>query len=78
MYDWWELVSSWAPSAQNGERGITEDPRLWVKKLMSERGVRALPRPMEQLGRAVDSWEFWEVVDIMPTVTLHSTVACVA
>lgn len=45
---------------------------------MGERGIRALPRPMEQLGRTVDSWEFWEVMGIVPNVTLHSTVACVA
>lgn len=45
---------------------------------MGEQGIRALPRPMEQLGRIVDSWEFWEAVGIMPTVTLHSTVAYVA
>jgi len=78
VYDWWELVSSWTPSAQNGERDIAEDPRLWVRRLMGERGLRALPRPVEQLGCAVDSWEFWEVSGIMPTVTLHTTVAYVA
>ena len=78
VYDWWELVSSWTPPTQKGECDITKDPRLWVKQLMSERGIRALPRPIEQLGRTVDSWEFWEVVGMMPTVTLHSAVAYVA
>lgn len=78
VYDWWELVSSWTPSAQKGECDVTEDPRFWVKQLMGERGIWALPRPMQQLGRTVDSWEFWEVTGIMPTVTLHSTVAHVA
>lgn len=78
VYDWWELVSSWSPPAHNGERDITEDPRLWVKQLMGERGVRALPRPMEQLGRTLDSWEFWDVIGIIPTVTLHSAVAYIA
>lgn len=77
VYDWWELVSSWTPSEQI-ECDIMGDPRLWVKQLMDERGIRVLPRPMEQLGRIVDSWEFWEVVGIMPTVTLHSTVAYIA
>ena len=78
VYDWWELVSSWAPSAQDGERDVTENPRLWVKQLMGERGIRAFPRPMEQLGSTLDSREFWDVVGIMPGVTLHSAVAYVA
>ncbi|KAF9778855.1 hypothetical protein BJ322DRAFT_1090007 [Thelephora terrestris] len=78
VYDWWELVSSWAPSVQNGECDTAEDPRLWVKQLMGERGVRALPRPMEQLGRTLDCWEFWEVIGISPTVTLHSAIAYTA
>ena len=78
VYDWWELVSSWTPSAQNGEYDVTENrdnPRFWVKQLMGERGIRALPRPMEQLGRTLDSREFWEVVGLTPRVTLHSAVA---
>lgn len=78
VYDWWELVSSWGPPAHDGERDITEGPRLWVKQLMGERGVRALPRPMEQLGRTLDSCEFWDVIGIIPTVTLHSAVAYIA
>jgi len=45
---------------------------------MSERGIRALPRPIDQLGRALDSKEFWEVVGVTPGVTLHSAVAYLA
>lgn len=75
MYDWWELVSSWTPSTQNGVYDVTDNPRLWVKQLMSERDIRALPRPMEQLGPTLDSREFWEVVGVTPGVTLHSAVA---
>jgi len=79
VYDWWELVSSWAPSARiDGERDVANDPRLWVKQLMNERGIRALPRPMEQLGRLLDSSEFWEVIGIFPTISLHSAVASIA
>ena len=74
VYDWWELVFSCAPPGQNGECDITEDPRLWVKHLMGERDIRALPRPIEQLGRALDSREFWEVSGIEPTVGLHTAV----
>ena len=78
VYDWWELVSSWTPSARSGEYDVTNNPTLWVKQLMSERGIRALPRPMEQLGRTLDSREFWEVVELTPWVTLHSAVASFA
>jgi len=78
VYDWWELVSSWTPPVQKGEHNVTENPRLWVKDLMGERGIRALPRPMEQLGTTLDSREFWEVVGVAPVVTLHSAVAYLA
>jgi len=78
VYDWWELVSSWNASAQNGKCDVTENPRLWVKQLMGERSIRALPRPMELLGQTLDSREFWEVVGIIPGVTLHSAVAYLA
>lgn len=72
VYDWWELVSSWTPS---GGCDVTENAQLWVKQLMSERGIRALPRPVEELGRALDSREFWEAAGITPSVTLHSAVS---
>lgn len=75
VYDWWELISSWAPSTHNGEYDLTNNPRLWVKQLMGEQSIRALPRPMEQLGRILDSREFWEVVGVTPGITLHSAVA---
>ena len=72
MYDWWELVSSWTPSPEDR---VADDRRLWVTQLMREEGVRALPRSMDQLGRKLDSREFWEVVGVLPEVTLHSAVA---
>ena len=42
---------------------------------MREGGIRALPRPMDELGRRLDSREFWEVVGVLPEITLHSAVA---
>ncbi|ESK83222.1 hypothetical protein Moror_3279 [Moniliophthora roreri MCA 2997] len=68
VYDWWELVSAWGSNPGN-----EEDPGPqpgWVRELMREEGVRALPRPVEQLGRALDAREFWEVFGLSPTKRL--------
>jgi len=72
VYDWWEIISSWTPSPQDE---VADKWRLWVTQLMREEGVRALPRPMDQLGRRLDSREFWEVVGVLPEIALHSAVA---
>ena len=36
----------------------------WVRELMREFGVRALPRNVEALGRAFDSSHFWSTLDL--------------
>ena len=38
----------------------------WVRELMREMGVRALPRSNDTLGRALDSREFWETFNLSP------------
>lgn len=38
----------------------------WVRELMEEFGVRALPRNVEALGRAVDSRDFWSTFELSP------------
>jgi hypothetical protein len=38
----------------------------WVLELMNEHDVRALPRPIQALGRALDSREFWDVFGLAP------------
>ena len=38
----------------------------WVRELMQEFGVRALPRNVEALGRAFDSRDFWSTFDLSP------------
>jgi hypothetical protein len=38
----------------------------WVFELMEESGVRGLPRGPEQLGRALDSREFWTTFGAVP------------
>ncbi|KAK7027280.1 hypothetical protein VNI00_015369 [Paramarasmius palmivorus] len=68
VYDWWELASGWGSNPGN-----EEDPGPqpgWVRELMREEGVRALPRSPEQLGRALDAREFWEVFELSPVKRL--------
>lgn len=38
----------------------------WVLELMEEQGIRAIPRSPEQLGKALDSREFWQKAGISP------------
>lgn len=66
VYDWWDLAQAYASSDYLDTRGLTADVREqyekignWVIELMDEHGVRALPRTPEQLGRAIDSRDFW-------------------
>jgi nucleoside-diphosphate-sugar epimerase len=75
VYDWWDLASAWGPgaAAAGGEDGGSEEnarnPHArWVRELMHEHGVRALARPAEQLGRALDSREFWDVFEVEPVM----------
>jgi hypothetical protein len=42
----------------------------WVKELMLEQGIRALPRGVEILGRALDSRDFWKTFNINPVKAL--------
>ncbi|KAI8818336.1 uncharacterized protein EV422DRAFT_180647 [Fimicolochytrium jonesii] len=56
VYCWWDLAAAW------GDR----DEARWVLRLMEEAGVRGLPRPVEMLGRAVDSTAFWRRFGVVP------------
>ena len=39
----------------------------WVRELMMEYGIRALPRSVEQIGaRGMDSREFWNTFGLEP------------
>lgn len=42
------------------------DLRTAVFELMEETGVKALPRDTDNLGRRLDSREFWRRVGILP------------
>lgn len=67
VYDWWALLAQWgAGGATDSGDDATGEPLEWVKDLMEEEGVRALPRSAETLGRAYDSREFWNRFNLSP------------
>lgn len=57
-YDWWELALRW------GGEGYAR----WAGELMMEEDVRTLPRPVEKLGRVLDSRAFWNLVGVWPVM----------
>ncbi|EXJ65130.1 hypothetical protein A1O7_01470 [Cladophialophora yegresii CBS 114405] len=77
-YDWWQIVwdfngeSDEAASSEGGdaEKATEADTkskyRGWVMELMDKKGVRALPRPPEMLGRKLDGREFWSRLQLRP------------
>lgn len=76
VYDWWDLASAWGshptPGASENAGGINDSEEgrgaqaRWVRELMHEQDVRALPRDIERLGRALDSREFWFEFGLSP------------
>lgn len=72
VYDWWDLASAWVETESKEKPNIGEDggrgPQAkWVRELMSEFGIRALPRSVEQIGaRGMDSREFWNTFELEP------------
>lgn len=75
VYDWWDLASAWGETESKvktdktsaGEDDENRGPQpKWVRELMMEEGVRALPRPPGLLGRANDSREFWDTFRLEP------------
>ncbi|EKM79012.1 hypothetical protein AGABI1DRAFT_75582 [Agaricus bisporus var. burnettii JB137-S8] len=53
-----------------GRDSSGDNPPDWVKELMEEQGIRALPRDVETLGRALDSRDFWKTFKINPVKAL--------
>lgn len=78
VYDWWDLASAWGSkpmeivdgeqsAASAIEKEADRGPQAkWVRELMAETGVRALPRNVELLGRALDSRDFWDEFNLSP------------
>lgn len=62
IYDWWDLASAWGEGSPNPKTGgeLKGQQGEWVRELMDEYGVKALPRNAEVLGRALDAREFWK------------------
>jgi len=75
VYDWWDLASAWMYDGprdeQSHEFGSPKNKfqgphATWVRELMGEEGIRALPRCVDVLGRALDSREFWVTFGLSP------------
>jgi hypothetical protein len=67
VYDWWALVAGWGSGgAEDSEHDATGESLRWVRELMVEEGVRALPRSPEILRRAYDTREFWQTFKLSP------------
>ncbi|KAF8582993.1 hypothetical protein K439DRAFT_1653593 [Ramaria rubella] len=67
VYDWWDLASAWGDGGEGSRDKIpTGLQPQWVRELMEEENIRALPRSPEQLGRALDSREFWSKFRLSP------------
>lgn len=58
-YDWWDLASAWG----------TSEHATWVRELMSESSVHALPREPSAFKRVLDSRDFWETFGLSPEKT---------
>lgn len=72
VYDWWDLIMSFSALADEEENESPEEAEKklewarWVGELMLEEDVKALPRPMEMLGRKLDSRGFWSFHGLWP------------
>jgi len=64
VYDWWALFAGWADVDDEDDK--PSEQAAWVWECLREEGVRALPRPVEMLGRCYDSREFWETFGLTP------------
>ncbi|EGF81427.1 hypothetical protein BATDEDRAFT_36793 [Batrachochytrium dendrobatidis JAM81] len=72
VYDWWQVVLAWSIQKQSCNPVADENnPAIWVKELMEERGVRGLPRSSTDLLRALDSRDVWSQLGLVgPCYTL--------
>lgn len=75
VYDWWALIWEFMgeSSREDTPQGVVvEDAdnkakyRRWLMELMDEKELHALPRPVSQLGKKLDSRDFWKAVGILP------------
>lgn len=65
VYDWFALIMGWGDGSSS--EGDASGPHLdWVREVMEEEGIKALPRCMEALGRCYDSREFYSTFGFSP------------
>lgn len=69
VYDWWDIVNVWADIARRRWKGEGDPPayQQWVEELLKEAGIKDLPRESSQLGRVLDSSEFWQKFGLAPS-----------
>lgn len=77
LYDWWDLVGDWAndelrewpldiaPWKSMVER--RDELVRWLRELMEEEGVKALPRDTTLMGRKLDGRAFWNEMGVWPS-----------
>lgn len=70
VYDWWQLTDWWADSLTQNQNGVRLEYRKWLSEIMSEEGLKSLPRSSADLGRVLDSSDFWQQFSIEPEVQL--------
>jgi len=72
VHDWWELILGFAgeeePNDSNNS-SIDNKQIKWIKELMQETNLYALPRSKEELGRCYDTLEFWMSYQLMPIMS---------
>ena len=76
VYDWWDLAYAWGTEHSRSRETSAEEPQQadrgpqpgWVRELMREHGVRALPRSVDLLGRALDTRDFWDTFELEPVM----------
>jgi len=67
VYDWWDLASAWGSGGESRKDDAPSGPHpTWVRELMQEEGIHALPRSSESLGRVLDSQDFWYTFKLSP------------
>lgn len=79
VYDWWDLAYAWGiahakargqpiDEAQEEEKKDKGPHPAWVREFMRKHNVRALPRSAEQMGRGLDSRDFWDTFELEPSM----------
>ncbi|PWZ01176.1 alpha/beta-hydrolase [Testicularia cyperi] len=75
VYDWWQLFRFLKPRLPDHPDDSGEVAETWVRELMQENNIHALPRPLAHkqgqglprfLERSLDGMEFWDLFRTRP------------